>query len=219
MILALAMTLSWGGCDHRPGGDCARRDAEIRSLGDRILAVAKDPSCRTNREGCRERLRVLIEQYWDTTDMARSALGYHWKTLDDQQRQQFTKLFSDLIESIYLSRSNFSKAQKYTDTVTIDYIKEIPEGEDYSKITTAVTLKPGDKPIRVDYRTHWADGKWMVYDIIVEDISLTGNYRNQFNRVINNQGYPELVRLLQNKLQQIKGLTGHLRSAREGREK
>ena len=208
MILALAVTLSWGGLTTARAATAPPAMPEIRSLGDRILAVAKDPSCRTNREGCRERLRVLIEQYWDTTDMARSALGYHWKTLDDQQRQQFTKLFSDLVESIYLSRSNFSKAQKYTDTVTIDYIKEIPEGEDYSKITTAVTLKPGDKPIRVDYRTHWADGKWMVYDIIVEDISLTGNYRNQFNRVINNQGYPELVRLLQDKLEQIKASQG-----------
>ena len=208
MILALAMALSWGGATIARAEGPPAAMAQIRSLGDRVLAVAKDPSCTTNREGCRDRLRVLIEQYWDTTDMARSALGYHWKALDDQQRQQFTKLFSDLIESIYLSRSNFSKAQKYTDTVSIDYIKEIPEGDEYSKITTAVTLKPGDKPIRVDYRTHWADGKWMVYDIIVEDISLTGNYRNQFNRVINSQGYPELVRLLQNKLQQIKDSQG-----------
>ncbi len=208
MILALAMAWSWGGATIARAEGPPPAMAQIRSLGDRVLAVAKDPSCTTNREGCRDRLRVLIEQYWDTTDMARSALGYHWKALDDQQRQQFTKLFSDLIESIYLSRSNFSKAQKYTDTVSIDYIKEIPEGDEYSKITTAVTLKPGDKPIRVDYRTHWADGKWMVYDIIVEDISLTGNYRNQFNRVINSQGYPELVRLLQNKLQQIKDSQG-----------
>lgn len=208
MILALTMALSWGGATIARAEGPPPAMAQIRSLGDRVLAVAKDPSCTTNREGCRDRLRVLIEQYWDTTDMARSALGYHWKALDDQQRQQFTKLFSDLIESIYLSRSNFSKAQKYTDTVSIDYIKEIPEGDEYSKITTAVTLKPGDKPIRVDYRTHWADGKWMVYDIIVEDISLTGNYRNQFNRVINSQGYPELVRLLQNKLQQIKDSQG-----------
>ena len=208
MILALAMAWSWGGATIARAEGPPPAMAQIRSLGDRVLAVAKDPSCTTNREGCRDRLRVLIEQYWDTTDMARSALGYHWKALDDQQRQQFTKLFSDLIESIYLSRSNFSKAQKYTDTVSIDYIKEIPEGDEYCKITTAVTLKPGDKPIRVDYRMHWADGKWMVYDIIVEDISLTGNYRNQFNRVINSQGYPELVRLLQNKMQQIKDSEG-----------
>jgi phospholipid transport system substrate-binding protein len=181
---------------------------EAKSLGDRILSIAKDPSCKTDRTGCRDRLRTLIEQYWDTTDMARSALGYHWKTLNDQQRQEFTRLFSDLIESIYLSRSNFSKAQHYTGSVKIDYLKEISEGDEYRKIDTTVLLKQDDKPIKVDYRMKWIDGKWEVYDVIVEDISLTGNYRNQFNRVINNHGYPELVRMLQDKLQQIKASEG-----------
>jgi phospholipid transport system substrate-binding protein len=200
----LALALGWGGSTIAQMSAPPDAMPAVRSLGDRILGLAKDPSCKADQEGCREKLRALIEQYWDTTDMARSALGYHWKSLDAQQQQQFTKLFSDLIESIYLSRSNFSKAQGYTDTVTIAYLKEIPEGDDYSKITTTVTLKADDKPIRVDYRTHYIDGKWMVYDIIVEDISLTGNYRNQFNRVINSQGYPELVRLLQDKLQKLK---------------
>lgn len=192
------------------GAAAALPDAmpEARSLGDQILTIAKQPSCKSDRAGCREKLRDLMEQYWDTTDMARSALGYHWKSLTDQQRQQFTRLFSDLVESIYLSRSNFSKAQQYTGTVRIDYLKEVPEGDDYRKIDTAVTLKGGDKPIKVDYRMRWLDGKWKVYDVIVADISLTGNYRNQFNRVINNQGYPQLVRMLQDKLQQIKASEG-----------
>jgi phospholipid transport system substrate-binding protein len=181
---------------------------EAKSLGDRILNATKDPACKTDREGCREKLRTLIEQYWDTTDMARSALGYHWKSLSDPQRQEFTRLFSDLIESIYLSRSNFSKAEQYTGSVKVDYVREIAEGDDYHKIDTTVTLKPGDKPIKVDYRMRWLDGKWKVYDVIVEDISLTGNYRNQFNRVINNQGYPQLVRMLQDKLKQIKASEG-----------
>jgi len=125
---------------------------ETRSLGDRVLAIAREPSCKTDRAQCREKLRNLIEQYWDTDDMARSALGYHWKSLNDQQREQFTKLFSDLVESIYLSRSNFSKAQQYTDTVKIAYLREIPEGDDYRKVDTTVTLKDGDEPIKVDYR-------------------------------------------------------------------
>lgn len=192
------------------GAAAALPDAmtEAKSLGDRILSITKEPSCKADRAGCRAKLRSLIKQYWDTGDMARSALGYHWKSLNDQERQQFTGLFSDLVESIYLSRSNFSKAQQYTSTVRIDYLKEIEEGDGYRKISTTVTLKPGDKPIKVDYRMRWLDGKWKVYDIIVEDISLTGNYRNQFNRVINNQGYPQLVRMLQDKLQQIKASEG-----------
>jgi phospholipid transport system substrate-binding protein len=181
---------------------------EVKSLGDRILSIARDPSCKANRAGCRAKLRSLIEQYWDTTDMARSALGYHWRDLNDQQRQEFTRLFSDLVESIYLSRSSFSKAEQYTDSVKVDYLREVPEGDDYRKIDTTVTLKKDQQPIRIDYRMRWVNEKWEVYDVIVEDISLTGNYRNQFNRVINNQGYAQLVRMLQDKLQQIKASEG-----------
>lgn len=207
MLLTLALAVAWTGAAPA-WASLPEAMPEVRSLGDRVLSVARDPACKANREACRQRLRSLIEEYWDTTGMAKSALGYHWKTLDNQQRDQFTKLFSNLVESIYLSRSNFSKAQNYTNSVKIDYKKEIPEGDDYRKIDTTVVLKPGDKPIRIDYRLRWVDGKWKVYDIIVEDISLTGNYRNQFNRVINNKGYPELVRLLQNKIQQIKASDG-----------
>jgi phospholipid transport system substrate-binding protein len=200
IILALVWT----------GAAAALPDAmpEAKSLGDQILAIARDPSCKADRHGCRERLRTLIEQYWDTTDMARSALGYHWRDLNDQQRQEFTRLFSDLIEAIYLSRSNFSKAEQFTGSARVNYVKEIPEGDEYRKIDTTVSLQEGQEPIKVDYRMRWVDGKWKVYDVIVEDISLTGNYRNQFNRVINNQGYPQLVRMLQDKLQQIKASEG-----------
>jgi phospholipid transport system substrate-binding protein len=204
MILALVLAVGWSGPAASMGE--VRPDAmgEIHTLGNRVLDIAKDPSCKTNRNACREKLRSLIEQYWDTTGMARSALGYHWKTLDPQQRQQFTKLFAHLVESIYLSRSNFSKAQNYTNSVKVDYLRETSEGDDYRKIDTQVTLKAGEKPVNVDYRVKWVDGKWKVYDIIVESISLAGNYRNQFNRIINSKGYPELVRAIQNKLQQIK---------------
>lgn len=181
---------------------------EVKSLADRILSISRAPSCKTDNTACRERLRTLIEQYWDTAEMSRSALGYHWKTLDQQQRQQFTKLFSDLIEAIYLSRSMFSRAQSYTDTVKVNYLRETPEGDDYRKIDTTVMLRPGQQPIKVDYRMRWVDGKWKVYDVIVEDISLTANYRNQFNRVINSHGFPELVHMLQDKLKQIRASEG-----------
>jgi len=207
MVLSLALAAGWSGAASALA-NAPDAMPEVRSLGDHVLTIAKDPSCKTNREGCREKLRVLIEDYWDTTGMARSALGYHWKTLDEAQRQQFTQLFSSLVESIYLSRSNFSKAQNYTNSVKVEYLKEIPEGDGFRKIDTTVTLKAGDKPIKVDYRLRWLDGKWKVYDVIVEDISLTGNYRNQFNRVINSHGYPELVRMLQSKIQQIKASEG-----------
>jgi phospholipid transport system substrate-binding protein len=181
---------------------------EAKSLGNRILDLTRKPACRSDHAACREKLRALIEQYWDTTEMSRSALGYHWRSLNPQQREQFTKLFSDLVESIYLSQSNFAKAENYSDTLQVNYLRETPEGEGYRKIDTTVTLKPGREPLKVDYRMRWVDGMWKVYDVIVADISLTGNYRNQFNRIINSRGYPELVQMLQDKLKQIKASEG-----------
>lgn len=177
--------------------------AQMKSLGDSILSVARDPACRNNAESCRTRLRAIVEQHWDTAEMARSALGVHWRNLSSDQQQQFTRLFAQLTEAIYLSRSNFAKAQRYADQIKVNYLAEIPQGDGYSQINTSVQLHPDDNPVSVDYRLRLDNGVWKVYDVIVANISLVGNYRNQFNRIINNRGYDSLVKALQQKVQQL----------------
>jgi len=200
MLVTALLAVCWGSanCAIAPPAMPA-----VKSLGAQILAMARDPSCQKQRESCRARLRAIIEQHWDSTEMAKSALGIHWRTLTPAQQAQFTALFTQLTESIYLSRSSFSKAQSYASTVHINYLKEIPQGDGYSQINTTVLLKPGEQPISVDYRLRWVDGTWKVYDIIVAEISLVGNYRNQFNRIINRSGYDDLVKALQQKIQQL----------------
>jgi|SRR5579875_113372 len=177
--------------------------AQMKSLGDAILGLARDPACKNDAESCRTRLRAIIEQHWDTTEMARSALGVHWRDLSAPQQQQFTQLFAQLTEGIYLSRSNFAKAQRYADQIKVTYLAEIPQGSGYSQINTSVLLHADDNPISVDYRLRLDRGTWKVYDVIVANISLVGNYRNQFNRIINSRGYDSLVKALQQKVQQL----------------
>lgn len=199
-LAAMLLAASWASAN---GAVAPPAMPQVKSLGEQILAVARDSSCQTQRESCRNRLRTIIEQHWDTTEMAKSALGVHWRTLTPAQQAQFTNLFSQLTESIYLSRSSFSKAQNYANTVKVNYLREIPQGDGYSQINTTILLKPGEQPIKVNYRLRWVDGTWKVYDIIVADISLVGNYRNQFNRIINRSGYDDLVKALQQKIRQL----------------
>ncbi len=177
--------------------------AQMKDLADQILSILQDPSCKADQSGCRQKLRDLIKAHWDTVEMARSALGVHWRELSEDQRQDFTKLFANLTESIYITRANLSKAQNTANGgVQVEFLREIPEGEGYAQVNSRVTLKQGQQPVSVSYRVKLMNGQWMVYDVIVADISLDGNYRNQFSRVINQKGYPELVRLLQQKVQQ-----------------
>ena len=44
----------------------------------------------------------------------------------------------------------------------------------------------------------------MVYDIVIEGVSLVSNYRTQFNKIISANGYPELIKRLQTKSNEIK---------------
>ena len=44
-----------------------------------------------------------------------------------------------------------------------------------------------------------ADGQWRIYDVSFEGMSLVGNYRAQFNKIIRGSSYHELVSRLEAK--------------------
>jgi phospholipid transport system substrate-binding protein len=63
--------------------------------------------------------------------------------------------------------------------------------------TRIVTNRGTEVP--VDYRMHLKNGRWLVYDVIIEGVSLIANYRTQFNKVVQTESYPALVQRLQSK--------------------
>jgi phospholipid transport system substrate-binding protein len=69
-------------------------------------------------------------------------------------------------------------------------------------------VQAGKSPIPVNYLLEQKDGGWMIYDVTVDAISIIANYRNQFNRVINDQGFPKLMSDLRAKQQQLASLLG-----------
>jgi len=182
--------------------------AQMKALADQIIAVSKGPECKSGQQACRDKLHSLVEAHWDTSEMARMALGVHWKELDDSERQRFAKLFADLTEAIYLSRANLSKAEDMSKDAKVDFVRESLDGDSYSQVNSYVTLQGHDKPISVNYRLKRDGNVWKAYDVIVDGISIVSNYRTQFSRVINNKGYPELVRELQEKVRQVNASEG-----------
>ncbi|MGH8337451.1 MAG: MlaC/ttg2D family ABC transporter substrate-binding protein, partial [Gammaproteobacteria bacterium] len=137
----------------------------------------------------RQTLRTLAEQYFDFPMMSRSVLGYHWRTLTPDQRAQFVPIFTGFIEDAYLSKLQdytVHKVQQELQTARIGYVRENFDGSDYAQVFTTVTLSDQAKPIEVNYYLARTNGIWKVYDLSIESISVIANFRNQFNRVINN---------------------------------
>lgn len=140
----------------------------------------------------RDQLRQIISRSFDFTEMSRSALGYHWKQITPDQQQEFTTVFTTFIEDSYLAKINDYSGQQ------VQFVRQTKDGAQYAQVATNI-VQPGKDPIAVNYRLLSENGQWKVYDVTVEAISIIANYRNQFNRVMNNQGYSKLIADLKSK--------------------
>ena len=170
-----------------------------------VIAVFNDQRMPLSQR--REKLRSMSLQYFDFDSMAKSALGYHWRDLTPAQRSEFVPLFTEFIQDAYLSKmeqATVEKIRQEAKTAVVRFLKQSYFSSDYAEVFTTVALQDYQDPIQVNYLLHQNDGQWRVYDVTIDAIGLVANYRNQFNRVINSQGYPKLVTDLQAKREQLR---------------
>jgi phospholipid transport system substrate-binding protein len=162
----------------------------VRTTVNQALGVLRDTS--TPLAQRQDKLRQIVAGTFDFTEMAKSALGYHWKQITPAQQQEFTSAFVAFIEDSYLSKINDYRGQQ----VTFGTVSN--EGAQYAQVSTNI-VQPSGEAIHVNYRLLQEGGTWKIYDVTVDAISIIANYRNQFNRVMNNKGYDTLIADLKSK--------------------
>jgi phospholipid transport system substrate-binding protein len=174
--------------------------AQVKNGVSDVIDVFKAPD--TPLQVRREKLRQLGEKYFDFESMTRSVMGYHWRELSAAQRVEIVSLFTTFISDAYLSKLQeytVKKVEAELPTVNIQFTRETFDGSDYAEVFSTITLKEQKDPIDLNYMMHMKDGQWKVYDVTVDAISVIANYRNQFNRVMNEGGYDKLAADLRQK--------------------
>ena len=162
----------------------------VQTTVNQSLAVLRDKQ--TPLATRQDHLRQIVSSTFDFTEMAKSALGYHWKQITPDQQREFTAAFVAFIEDSYLSKINDYRGQE------VRFLKATNYGPEYAQVNTDI-VKNGTDPIHVNYRLAQEGSTWKIYDVTVDEISIIANYRNQFNRVMNNQGYQTLISDLKSK--------------------
>jgi len=160
--------------------------AEVKTTVDKVVSILKDPALKSDVSRRRQQLKDTVVAHFDFAEMARSALGYHWKELSDQQHKDFVDLFTRFVEASYVNQIESYSGQQ------IDYAKEFNDSPDFAQVNTNITQE-GKDPVALNYRLKLEGDDWRVYDVTVAGISIVANYRNQFNRVINNKGFDALM--------------------------
>jgi phospholipid transport system substrate-binding protein len=143
----------------------------------------------------RKLLEKVIAARFDYREMAKRTLPTRWKTLTEAEQKEFVELFQS-----FLSASYADKIEGYAGE-QVRYLAERREG-DYAEVRTKLTSEKTEIPI--DYRLMSKSDDWFVYDVIADGVSLVKNYRSQFDKIIRESGYPQLVEDLRKKSKEAK---------------
>ena len=179
-MLILALTApSWG---------APSPVAEIKKMVDEVVRIVadKDLKKQQNEQKRRKALKIAIGQIFDHGEMAKRSLGQNWKELTPAQQKEFVDLFATLLENSYAGKIESYNNEK------IVYLKEVVDG-DYAEVKSRIITTKRDE-FSLDYRLLRDGERWKVYDVVIEGVSLVSNYRSQFNKIIKAHGYPELVK-------------------------
>ncbi|NVN92074.1 MAG: ABC transporter substrate-binding protein [Desulfuromonadales bacterium] len=169
---------------------------DVKKTVDEVVRIVADKEMKHNDKKRRQALKKSISAIFDYGEMAKRSLGKNWNNRTPAERKQFADLFSNLLEKSYANKIESYNNEK------IFYIKENVDG-DHAEVKSKVVTTKRDE-FTLDYRLLNKQGKWMVYDVVIEGVSLVSNYRSQFSRIISANGYDELVKKLQSKSDDLK---------------
>jgi phospholipid transport system substrate-binding protein len=163
---------------------------EVQRTIDDVVEIAQKYSGKEQTKERRAKLREVIDPRFDFDEMAKRSLGANWTQITPEQQHTFREVFSELLARTYLSK---------IETVKPGMVKMDSEKVDFprSLVRTLVTSKGDVFPI--EYRLYNVAGNWKVYDVVIENIGLVANYRNEFSGIMRKEGIEGLLQRLRDK--------------------
>src|SRR5688572_23835024 len=163
----------------------------VEAAVNRVVAAVQRADIDTDASPARLRQQRLLElrrvaaALFDFDEIARRALSRHWAARTAEEQAEFTRLFTDLLERTYLGRIESYSGER------IVYLGEAVDGSFATVRSKVVTRRRIETPL--DYQLHRRDGRWKVYDVLIDRVSFVATYRSEFARIIQRESYAALV--------------------------
>ena len=188
MVLIVALALSWA----FPAWAGVPTE-KVKETSDKIIAIASDPALKDPAKAAqrRERIRKAVDELCDWEEMSRRSLGRYWAQRSEQEKKEFVRLFGQLLERTYSDKVEGYSGEK------VNYLGERVDG-DYAEVEVKVVTNKNTE-IPVVYRMRAKDQKWLVYDMVIEGVSLVNNYRTQFSDILAKSSFEALLKRLKEK--------------------
>ncbi len=167
---------------------------QLRAQIERVVRTVEDADLKKDGKAKERRtaVRRIADDIFDFNETAKRSLARHWLQRTPAERKEFVDLFANLLERSYISKIELYNGER------IAYLGETVEG-DQATVRTKLLTKQGTE-IPIEYKMlRTPNDRWLVYDVVIEGVSLVANYRTQFNKIIQTSSYQELVKKMKTK--------------------
>ncbi|MBQ7457347.1 MAG: ABC transporter substrate-binding protein [Desulfovibrio sp.] len=164
-----------------------------------VLEILKNPDYAdpVKRPPLREKIANLVRSQFDAKEFSTRTLGPKWQTMTAAQQESFASAFVELLIQTYVNKVNGYHGEQ----ISVVGEKSNPKG-DRKEIQTIV-LVPSGKKIPINYRMLPKGDTWMVYDVLIEQISLVKNYRTQFQELFKTQSIDAVIERIRAKTKEL----------------
>jgi phospholipid transport system substrate-binding protein len=171
--------------------------AELKKSNEKLDKILQKnrPNWSPEAELQRAEVRKLVGSFLDYGELAHRSLARHWETLTVKQRDEFVSTLRELVERSYLKQVHGNA------NYNIKYDKETKDGSEANVTGVLNTVARGKKvKIALEYKMLWRGDHWVVYDVVTDEQSMLENYRAEFNKIINKDGFDALMKRMKKKL-------------------
>lgn len=189
MALALAVCFAIPSV-ARADGDIDQAKVFVESIAQEAFDILK--LNKGNKKTQTKKLEKMIRTNVDIPWIGQFVMGRFWRQASDKQKADYLKNYEDFIATTYASR--------FTEYKGDGFVVTNARSDAENKFTVKMSIKTDNEAMLVDYKVRKNDsGKFKIYDLNVEGVSLITTQRSEFSSILQNKGINYLISELGNK--------------------
>ncbi len=167
----------------------------VKSHIDGVISVLVSKKLSVTQK--KRRIMEELDTAIDWPYVSKLVLGIYYKKCSPGQFSEFERLFKEFVKHVY--------ARKFLRYSGERIIYKGQRVEDGIAVVDMVLVTTKGQKIPIACRLSKRDGRWLIYDVLIEGISMVNNYRIQINRIISKKGVNGLLRILRRKVKRMEG--------------
>ena len=181
MILVVGLSLVAFAAED-PVAAIKKKDGELQALLKKSNHTAKE----------KERVKDLLSDSFDFEMLAKKSLSAKdWEAQDAASQEKFVTEFKRMVRNSSAKRLELYRA----DSTIYEPAKMKKEGE--ARVVAHLWNK--GKEAVLEYKMTQVNGKWMAWDLVIDDLSTARNYKDQFSQILKTKSFADLIDIISKK--------------------